>query len=186
MWIVYPDTTWVSGGQFTVDYVGRRPPGRQARRRTMSPTTPKPAWFCVTIEPAGGTRRERPDGAPQRARVDARLPRTSPTDSSVHHRLTLRRRLTILETTSQSAEARVSDIDLIIERLEMRGHRITGSRRRVIDAVLAQPDALHRRRRPAQHAQGRPRDRLPHDEAARSTSTSSAACCSTTARCTTA
>lgn len=33
----------------------------------------------------------------------------------------------------------MSDIDLIIERLEMRGHRITGSRRRVLDAVLAQP-----------------------------------------------
>lgn len=34
----------------------------------------------------------------------------------------------------------MSDIDLIIERLELRGHRITASRRRVIDAVLAQPD----------------------------------------------
>jgi Fur family ferric uptake transcriptional regulator len=33
----------------------------------------------------------------------------------------------------------VSDIDLIIERLELRGHRMTGSRRRVLDAVLAQP-----------------------------------------------
>lgn len=33
----------------------------------------------------------------------------------------------------------MSDTDLVIERLEMRGHRITGSRRRVIDAVLAQP-----------------------------------------------
>jgi Fur family transcriptional regulator, ferric uptake regulator len=33
----------------------------------------------------------------------------------------------------------MSDIDLIVERLEMRGHRITGSRRRVLDAVLAQP-----------------------------------------------
>lgn len=33
----------------------------------------------------------------------------------------------------------MSDIDLIIERLEVRGHRITGSRRRVLDAVLAQP-----------------------------------------------
>jgi Fur family ferric uptake transcriptional regulator len=33
----------------------------------------------------------------------------------------------------------MSDIDLIIERLEMRGHRMTGSRRRVLDAVLAQP-----------------------------------------------
>jgi len=33
----------------------------------------------------------------------------------------------------------VSDNDIIIERLEMRGHRITGSRRRVIDAVMAQP-----------------------------------------------
>ena len=33
----------------------------------------------------------------------------------------------------------MSDIDLIIERLELRGHRITASRRRVLDAVLAQP-----------------------------------------------
>jgi Fe2+ or Zn2+ uptake regulation protein len=33
----------------------------------------------------------------------------------------------------------MSDIELIIERLEMRGHRVTGSRRRVLDAVLAQP-----------------------------------------------
>lgn len=32
----------------------------------------------------------------------------------------------------------MSDIDLIIERLELRGHRITASRRRVLDAVLAQ------------------------------------------------
>jgi Fur family transcriptional regulator, ferric uptake regulator len=32
----------------------------------------------------------------------------------------------------------MSDIDLVIERLEMRGHRITGSRRRVLDAVLSQ------------------------------------------------
>jgi Fe2+ or Zn2+ uptake regulation protein len=33
----------------------------------------------------------------------------------------------------------VSDIDFIIERLELRGHRVTASRRRVLDAVLAQP-----------------------------------------------
>jgi Fur family ferric uptake transcriptional regulator len=33
----------------------------------------------------------------------------------------------------------MSDADLIIERLEVRGHRITASRRRVIDAILAQP-----------------------------------------------
>ena len=33
----------------------------------------------------------------------------------------------------------MSDIDLIVERLEMRGHRMTGSRRRVLDAVLAKP-----------------------------------------------
>lgn len=31
----------------------------------------------------------------------------------------------------------MSDIDLVIERLELRGHRITSSRRRVLDAVLA-------------------------------------------------
>ena len=33
----------------------------------------------------------------------------------------------------------MSDIDLVIERLQMRGHHVTGSRRRVIDAVLSQP-----------------------------------------------
>jgi Fur family ferric uptake transcriptional regulator len=33
----------------------------------------------------------------------------------------------------------MSDTDLIIERLEVRGHRVTASRRRVIDAVIAQP-----------------------------------------------
>ena len=32
----------------------------------------------------------------------------------------------------------MSDLDIIIERLEMRGHRITASRRRVVDAVMAQ------------------------------------------------
>ncbi|MGH7635072.1 MAG: Fur family transcriptional regulator [Gemmatimonadaceae bacterium] len=43
----------------------------------------------------------------------------------------------------------MSDIDLIIERLEMRGHRVTESRRRVLAAVLAQSahftvdDVLH-------------------------------------------
>ena len=47
----------------------------------------------------------------------------------------------------------MSDIDLVIERLELRGHRMTTSRRRVIDAVLAQPghftvdDVLRRVRR---------------------------------------
>jgi Fur family ferric uptake transcriptional regulator len=42
---------------------------------------------------------------------------------------------------SGSADERheLSDIDLIIERLELRGHRVTESRRRVIEAVLAQP-----------------------------------------------
>jgi len=33
----------------------------------------------------------------------------------------------------------MSDLDLMIERLEMRGHRVTASRRRVLDAVFAQP-----------------------------------------------
>lgn len=33
----------------------------------------------------------------------------------------------------------MSDIDLITQRLELRGHRVTQSRRRVLDAVLAQP-----------------------------------------------
>jgi Fur family ferric uptake transcriptional regulator len=43
----------------------------------------------------------------------------------------------------------MSEADLIIERLEMRGNRITASRHRVIDAILAQPahftvdDVLH-------------------------------------------
>jgi Fur family transcriptional regulator, ferric uptake regulator len=47
----------------------------------------------------------------------------------------------------------VSDIDLIIERMELRGHRVTTARRRVIEAVLAQPshftveDVLRRTRR---------------------------------------
>ena len=33
----------------------------------------------------------------------------------------------------------MSDVDLITERLELRGHRVTSSRRRVLEAVLAQP-----------------------------------------------
>ena len=33
----------------------------------------------------------------------------------------------------------VSEIDLVVERLELRGHRVTDSRRRVLEAVLAQP-----------------------------------------------
>jgi Fur family ferric uptake transcriptional regulator len=33
----------------------------------------------------------------------------------------------------------MSDLDLIIERLEMRGHRVTGSRRRVLEALVAAP-----------------------------------------------
>ena len=48
----------------------------------------------------------------------------------------------------------MSDIDLIIERLELRGHRVTASRRRVLDAVLAQrsphftvDDVLHATRK---------------------------------------
>lgn len=47
----------------------------------------------------------------------------------------------------------MSDIDLIIDRIELRGHRVTTARRRVIDAVLAQPshftveDVLRRTRR---------------------------------------
>jgi Fur family ferric uptake transcriptional regulator len=36
-------------------------------------------------------------------------------------------------------EQDVSELDLIIERLELRGHRVTESRRRVLAAVLAQP-----------------------------------------------
>jgi Fur family ferric uptake transcriptional regulator len=47
----------------------------------------------------------------------------------------------------------MSEIDIISERLDLRGHRMTTSRRRVIDAVLAQDghftvdDILHRTRR---------------------------------------
>ena len=33
----------------------------------------------------------------------------------------------------------MSEFDLIVQRLELRGHRITGSRRRVLDALLAAP-----------------------------------------------
>jgi Fur family ferric uptake transcriptional regulator len=47
----------------------------------------------------------------------------------------------------------MSEIDLIIERLELRGHRMTASRRWVLDAVLAQDahftvdDVIHKTRR---------------------------------------
>jgi Fur family ferric uptake transcriptional regulator len=33
----------------------------------------------------------------------------------------------------------MSDIEIIIERLEMRGYRVTASRRRVVDAIMSQP-----------------------------------------------
>ena len=33
----------------------------------------------------------------------------------------------------------MSDLDLIIQRLELRGHRITGSRRRVLEALVSAP-----------------------------------------------
>ena len=33
----------------------------------------------------------------------------------------------------------MSDLELIIQRLGLRGHRVTGSRRRVLDALLAAP-----------------------------------------------
>ena len=33
----------------------------------------------------------------------------------------------------------MSDIELIVERMEAHGHRVTASRRRVVDAVLSQP-----------------------------------------------
>jgi Fur family ferric uptake transcriptional regulator len=33
----------------------------------------------------------------------------------------------------------VSDLDLVVERLSLRGHRVTESRRRVIEAILDQP-----------------------------------------------
>jgi Fur family ferric uptake transcriptional regulator len=33
----------------------------------------------------------------------------------------------------------MSDLDLIIQRLEMRGHRVTGTRRRVLEALVSAP-----------------------------------------------
>ena len=33
----------------------------------------------------------------------------------------------------------MSDLDLIIQRLEMRGHRVTGSRRRLLEALISAP-----------------------------------------------
>jgi anti-sigma factor RsiW len=53
MWVVYPDKSWVSGGQFTPDSSGVarlvvKPAGNE------EPDDAQPAWFCVTIEPAGG------------------------------------------------------------------------------------------------------------------------------------
>jgi Fur family ferric uptake transcriptional regulator len=33
----------------------------------------------------------------------------------------------------------MSDLDLIVQRLELRGHRMTGSRRRVLEALVAAP-----------------------------------------------
>jgi Fur family ferric uptake transcriptional regulator len=33
----------------------------------------------------------------------------------------------------------MSELEVIVQRLEMRGHRLTGSRRRVLDALLAAP-----------------------------------------------
>jgi anti-sigma factor RsiW len=54
MWAVYPDHTWVSGGQFTADSSG-------VARLVVKPDANEqpgeadPAWFCVTIEHAGGT-----------------------------------------------------------------------------------------------------------------------------------
>jgi Fur family ferric uptake transcriptional regulator len=43
----------------------------------------------------------------------------------------------------------MSDVDLIVQRLELRGHRVTGSRRRVLEALASTPahftvdDVLH-------------------------------------------
>jgi Fur family ferric uptake transcriptional regulator len=37
-----------------------------------------------------------------------------------------------------SQQGSLSEIELVIERLELRGHRVTSSRRRVLDAVLSQ------------------------------------------------
>jgi Fur family ferric uptake transcriptional regulator len=39
----------------------------------------------------------------------------------------------------QESDEAMSEVDLIVERLEMRGHRMTTSRRRVLEAVLVQP-----------------------------------------------
>jgi len=54
MWVVYADESWVSGGQFTPDSSG-------VARLVVKPAANEesvgaaPAWFCVTIEPAGGS-----------------------------------------------------------------------------------------------------------------------------------
>ncbi len=52
MWIVYPGSTWLAGGDFTVDASGR---GRLVVRgdEGAEPAGTEPLWFCVTVEPAG-------------------------------------------------------------------------------------------------------------------------------------
>ncbi len=53
MWIVYKDR-WVSGGTFTVDASGH---GRLVVKPgdAGKPDSAPPLWFCVTVEPAGGS-----------------------------------------------------------------------------------------------------------------------------------
>jgi len=53
MWIVYKDR-WVSGGTFSVDASGH---GRLVVRPDEGDTADSsaPLWFCVTVEPAGGS-----------------------------------------------------------------------------------------------------------------------------------
>ncbi len=53
MWLVYGDR-WVPGGTFSVDASGR---GRLVVRGAEggAPDSGRPLWFCVTVEPAGGS-----------------------------------------------------------------------------------------------------------------------------------
>jgi hypothetical protein len=60
MWTVYPGSTWLAGGDFTVDASGR---GRLVVRPNegAEPAGTEPLWFCVTVEPAGDAQATRGD-----------------------------------------------------------------------------------------------------------------------------
>jgi anti-sigma-K factor RskA len=53
MWVVYPGEHWTRAGSFTPDAFGT---GRLIVRTVSDDDPPDaaPAWFCVTVEPAGG------------------------------------------------------------------------------------------------------------------------------------